>query len=304
MDTQDERAAKFKLAAGVASAVIGATTTYLYLRQRKRRAIGGSTSPATGQTTPHETREITIGELTWRGVVPLPTDADVRGDLEANWGSTPQELRPLFLFMEEQSEIVGSGRIFSVIAYGESRWQPGAQNGDGNAAVDERERVGSRRAWALLQERNVGLTYGAEAAEFGSGGLFGALAPYFLATGVPTVQERAPLLRSDPRIVFLPRVAAFAACVYLRRLLANYQIDDHADIKVGWGSPSYLSGSQRGGSGYTRIHKKFLQHAHEVGIDLADTLTIPQKLSVERWPGVLEVFKRLVHTLPVKVQGT
>jgi hypothetical protein len=53
-------------------------------------------------------------------LAPLPTAADVKGDLVRNWGDTPIDLRPLFLFMEETSRIVGSGRVFAAIASRES----------------------------------------------------------------------------------------------------------------------------------------------------------------------------------------
>ncbi|MCB9756713.1 MAG: hypothetical protein H6713_42895 [Myxococcales bacterium] len=233
----------------------------------------------------------------WENVLPLPTAADVSGDLVNNWGMTPEEFRPLFMLMEEVSTIVGSGRIFSVIAYGESRWVPTAQNGDGDTDRDKRERAGSKRAWENYKGRNPELKFGQQAADFGSGGLFGALAPFFLWTGVIPLRSKAPLLNSDPRIMFLPRVAGFGACVYMQRLLDNYQIDNHADIKVGWASPSWLK-SGRGGDNYNTVQKKFKRHAGEVGIDLNDESTIPAKLSTENWPGVMSVLEQLVGTLP------
>lgn len=271
----------------------------------------------------------------WENVLPLPTAADVSAsakDLETNWGSTPRELRPLFMLMEEVSAIRGSGRIFSVISYGEARWKTTARNGDGDTARDKRERIGSLRAWNRLakcqqtyrpeeseegfpgtpdfhclpgETPNVPLKYGNRAADFGSGGLFGALAPYFLATGLPEVgKSQMPLRDSDPRIVHLPRVAGFGAAVYLERLINNYTIDDHLDIKVGWGCPCWLVGDAREGNSRKRVRDYFAEHFAEVGIDRSDTSTIPEALNADDWPGVLTVFERLVGTLPTLVEVT
>lgn len=234
--------------------------------------------------------------LEWTGVKPLPTSGDVKGDLSRNWGKTPMDLRSLFLLMEEVSGIVGAGRIFSIIAYRESRYVATAHNGDGQEEQAERNR--SWEAYQNNKDRNPPLAAAEAAASFGSGGLFGALTPYFLWSGIQELGTKAPLLSADPRIMFLPRVAAFAACVYLQRLLAHYEIKDHADIKVGWGSISLLKEPGRGGETYQAIRTMFLADAATVGIDLNDASTIPQKLSVSAWPGVAKVWEALVGTMP------
>ncbi len=233
----------------------------------------------------------------WTNARPLPTAADVPGfDLAKNWGKTPSDLRPLFALMERVSGIDGSGRIFATICQRESGFVPTAHN-DSKA-----ERDASRRAYANSKDRNPALKYGAQAAEFGSGGLFAALAPYFLWTGVPEVGNKAPLLGSPPEIMFLPRVAAFGACVYLQRLVANYRLDDHLDVKVGWASPSLLKDG-RGNSTYKAVRARFHSDALALGVDLDDTSTIPAKLNAKRWPGVLKVFAELVGELPTPIGG-
>lgn len=222
---------------------------------------------------------------------PLPTAADVIGDLVANWGDTPPDLRPLMMRMEEVSKIVGSARVFAVIAFRESQFVTSAQNGD--AANEQAERDSSRRGYDNGKANNPPLRFGEEAAGFGSGGLFGALAPYFLWTGVPEVGKKAPLLRAPPELCFQPRAAAFAACVYMQRLLAHYQIDDVADIKAGWASPSLLK-TGRGSKSYKDVRAMFLADAMTLGIDV----TVIPKLSAAAWPGVPAVFQALVGSLP------
>ncbi len=222
--------------------------------------------------------------------LPLPTAADVKGDLSRNWGEIPFDLRALLLLMEEASQIPGSGRVFGVIAYRESRYVTTAHNG--NAANEEDERDGSRRAYKNNKDRNPALRFGDQAAEFGSGGLFGALAPYFLWTGVPEVGAKAPLLNAPPEIVFQPRAASFGAAVYMQRILKHYRVDDIADIKAGWANPSFLT-TGRGSESYKNVRSRFIADVEAVGIDLNDA-TIPAKLNASAWPGVPAVFARLV----------
>ncbi len=228
-------------------------------------------------------------------LAPLPRTADVHGDLSRNWGETPLDLRPLFLLVEETSRIEGSGRVLAAIAYHESHFVTTAHNGD--TEIDQAERDSSRSAYTNNKDRNPPLRYGEEAAEFGSGGLFGLLAPYFLWTGVPEVGKKAPLLNAPPSLMFQPRAAAFAAAVYMQRLLTQYRIDDHTDLKVGWANPGLL-GKSRGSAKYNEVRARFLADVKTLGINLADSNTIPAKLDASAWPGVPTVFAGLVGALP------
>ena len=268
-------------------AALGATAgiggVLLYSR---RASAASSASPTTG---PAEQTPPAI-EL-----APLPRAADVTGDLSRNWGETPVDLRPLFMLMEETSRIKGAARVLAVIAYRESRFVTTAQNGNATGEQDERE--GSRNAYTNNKDRNPPLRYGEQAAEFGSGGLFGLLAPYFLWTGVPEIGKKAPLLKAAPTLVFQPRAAAFGAAVYMQRLLSQYRVDDVPDLKVGWANPGLL-GKSRGGEKYQDVRTRFLEDVKTVGIDLADVDTIPTKLDASAWPGVPAVFAGLVGALP------
>ncbi len=228
-------------------------------------------------------------------LAPLPKASEVTGDLLSNWGETPADLRALFMFMEETSRMTGSARVFAVIAYRESRFVTTAHNG--NATGEQDERDSSRRAYDNNKGRNPPLKYGEQAADFGSGGLFGELAPYFLWTGVPEVGKKAPLLNASPELLFQPRAAAFGAVVFMQRLLANYRVDDIADIKAGWANPGLL-GTGRGNDTYHEVRARFLEDAMTLGIDLTDKATVPPKLDASAWPGVPAVFAGLVGALP------
>ena len=258
-----------------------------------RKASAASTTTPTGTPPPE-----TTGGTPPIDLLPLPRAQDVKGDLVANWGSTPVDLRPLFMTMEEVSKISGSARVFSVIAYRESRYSARAHNGNEGGEKDERD--SSRAAYKNNKDKNPPLRFGEQAAEFGSGGYFGLLAPYFLWTGVPEVGARAPLLAAPPELVFQPRAAAFGAVVYMQRLLKAHRVDDIPDIKVGWASPSLL-GSGRGSATYQDVRMRFASDAQTIGISLDDKSTIPPKLDASQWPGVLAVFSQLVGSLPKEV---
>lgn len=219
-------------------------------------------------------------------LAPLPTAADVHGDLERNWGATPTALRPLLLLAEQSSGIAGAARILAVVARGESRFVATAHN----------EKARSQEAWDNNKGTNPPLRYGAAAAAFGSGGLFGAMAPYFLWTGVRELGDQAPLLRAPPQLVFEPRAATFGAICYLQRIL-QYPMIDVVDVKPGWRRHSLLT-SGRGSPEYLEVRGRFLADAQALGVDLFDAATIPPLLDASAWPGVPTVFTALVGTLP------
>lgn len=243
---------------------------------------------------PHDS---SLTPIAWDGVLPLPTPAEVKGDVDRNWGIVPADLRGLLLAIEEATGIVGSARFLGGVGYQESRFKTNAHNGD--EFEEQSERNGSWRAYYNNKDRNPPLMFGERAANFGSGGLFGMLAPYALWTGVQELKDKAPLLNSDPRILFLPRVSAFCAAVYLQRVLTYHDVRDMADIKVGWGSVSLLTDKGRQDADYSRIRNKWAEDMKKVGIDFGDVATIPKMLAPPaKWPGVQAVFDKLVVKLP------
>lgn len=234
----------------------------------------------------------------WANVKPLPTAEQVTGSVTQNWGITPSALRPLLLLAEQVSGIRGSARVLSIIARRESRWVTTAHR---TVAWDVQA---STNAYLSNKDDRPPLKYGLKAAGFGSAGLFQALAPYYLWTGINTLGAKSPLLDADPETAFFPRCATFAAICYMQRLLTIYDIRDIPDIKVGWASVSLLSKSNRGGVKYNEVRARFAEDVQESGISLSDP-TIP---SIEvmkadakaKWPGVMPMFEALVGTVPVR----
>jgi hypothetical protein len=137
----------------------------------------------------------------------------VSGDLQTNWGDTPPDLIPLFMLMEEASKIEGSARLFAVIAYRESRFVTTAHNGNAN---EQDERDSSRAAYTNNKDRNPPLKYGEQAAEFGSGGLFGLLAPYLPVDRRPRDRQACAAAERAARA----GVPAARCCVRRRRVHA------------------------------------------------------------------------------------
>jgi hypothetical protein len=248
---------------------------------------------------PNPTPDSSWNPKDWTGALPLPKADDVQGSVAENWGITPDELRPLFLLTEQVSGIRGSARVLSIIARRESRWISTAHNDS------KKEVTASTNAYNNLKAKRAPLKYGAKAAGFGSGGLFGLLAPYYLWTGINEVKDKAPLLAAEPETMFFPRLAAFAGIAYMQRLLANYDVRDVPEIKVGWASVSLLDDDSRGGDTYMGVRGRFAEDVQASGINL-DHPTIP---SIEimradaksKWPGVLSVFQSLVGKVPRRV---
>jgi len=204
-----------------------------------------------------------------------------------NWGSTPKDLIPYFQAVEENSGIPGSGRVFSLIAYGESRWVPTAHNNDA------REVAGSRDSFAKAQANFPTLKHGKAAADFGSGGLYGMLGPIYLWTGAVYGRGSALLLDQHPRAMFDIRNAGFAAIVFMNGLLKNRDVRDVVDIKVGWGRPARLA--NRDGDPYKNARAKFWAQSIEAGIDLEDRATIPPTLDASGFPGVRTVYRKMME---------
>lgn len=207
-------------------------------------------------------------------------------DMDRNWGTTPPELRALLLRVESVSRMPGAARFLAVVSWRESRWNPAAHNDSATEASR------SSDAFAARRNRQPPLEHGPAAAVFGSGGLFGMLAPYFLWTGTAESKDRAPLLTMHPSAMFDPTISAFAAAVYLQRIVAGYAPAGWADVRAGWAAPKLLTGA-RGGEKYNEVRARFVADAATIGIDINDRATMPAP-SARRWPGVAKVYQALV----------
>ena len=197
------------------------------------------------------------------------------GDLVNNWGTTPVPLRQLFVAMEKACGVPGSARFFAIVAARESSFVPIAHNDS------EGETDASRRAYDNNVKKKPKLVHGGGAREFGSGGLFGQLAPYFLWSATAELKDKAPLLAKPPTAIYDPRLAAFGAAVLLRRIITLYRVDDLADARVGWAAVGLLSAG-RGNSDYKAVRGRFFESADKLGIDVN---LLPSPLKAGAWAG-------------------
>lgn len=201
----------------------------------------------------------------------------------ANWGSTPEEVRPLLLRAERASRIPGAARFLAIVASRESGFNATAHNEE-PAEVDA-----SRRLYQRAAAERPALAYPASVEAFGSGGLFGMLAPLVAWAGWADLGDRAPFLGEEPTVVFDPRLAAFAAVAHMQQLLRRYPIKSMTDLRVAWAQPSLLGSRDAAQeAAYQAIRARFLADARELGISLSHP-TMPQRPSAAAWPGAAAV---------------
>jgi len=277
--------AKTLLAIGAGASVAASLGAIVYYYRNVARGIKAANQlpPLPGTTDP-DTTDPSVFDGSWRFIPDKPINE--YGD---NWGITPTEWIPYFQALEDISGIPGSARIFSLIAYGESRWIADAHNNDASEIS-----LGSRPSYERAKDNFPPLKYGEEAANFGSGGLFAMLGPVYLWTGAVFGKRYAPLLEHRPETMFDPRLAGFAAIVFLRNLIKNRDVRDLVDIKVGWGRPTRLSKTGRETEAYENARTKFWAQSVEAGISLEDRNTLPPKLDISGFTGVLNVYERMI----------
>lgn len=235
----------------------------------------GSTSPA-GQTTPTP------------GSDPAPA-GPTQGAVDPNyWGTTKrgEEYRELLKKIEEVTRMPVR-LLLSVIANRESGWNRKARN---KTAV---ETAASKRAIEAGPERgNPPPKFAASLAGAGSGGLFGALAPYVAWTGLD--EDFMPYLDADYTVVEDPIVAAICAAKYYQRVVANYSTvfanparpsaEDNYRVRLGWASPKTLK-EDPAGSLFKAVKGRMDDDLAELGLFI-DDLPPP---SADQWPGLKAV---------------
>ena len=183
-------------------------------------------------------------------------------ELTTNWGTTPTWVRPVLLQIEKVSGLPGAARFLAIVARGESSFTVTAHN-QSKTEVDA-----SRAAYDNAIDTFPPLKYASRARDFGGGGLFGSLAPYFLWAGVQgELGNQAPLLQAPPEWMFAPHVAGFDAAFRMSRLLKHYPIADWPDVRAGWRSPSLLVDGY-GGATHLDRRQKFIDRAASMQIDL------------------------------------
>lgn len=263
---------------------LGGSIVYgLYRWRQKSLPIGaqlpgGGAGPAAPQAGPAPA-----------GPGPAGPAAPAQGAVDPNfWGTTDRgaEFRALLTKIEA---VTGMPlRLYlTVVANREAGWNRKARN------KTAAETAASKRAIEAGPERgNPTPKYATSIAGAGSGGLFGALAPYVAWTGLD--EGYTPYLDEDWTIIEDPIVAAICAAKYYQRVVANYGTvfatpgapapEDNYRVRLGWASPKTLK-EDPAGSLFKAVKGRMDEDLAQLGLKITD---LPPP-SAERWPGLKAV---------------
>ncbi len=225
---------------------------------------------------------------------PSQTIPNAPATVPANyWGTTAlgEAYRPLFTKLEA---ITGMPlRLYlCVVANREASWVRSARNKD-KVEVD-----GSQRAIdGGLKRGNPVPKYAKSLSEAGSGGLFGALAPYVAWTGMD--EEYMPYIDEDWQVIEDPLVAAACAAKYYQRIVGGgrYPVfadpakpspEDNYRVRLGWANPERLK-NDTNGELFQAVKGRFDEDLAELGLKISD---LPPP-NANNWPGLKAVVAAL-----------
>jgi hypothetical protein len=165
---------------------------------------------------------------------------------DPRWGSVPAEAQQLLLRAEALTGVPGAAVFLGVVGQGEGNWAylRGREFWDARNTRANEVSASQRAYDAGLASGRPAPTF-PEVRDFGSGGAFGALAPYVAWAGF--TQGETPLLTERPEVIFRPYVSVAHAAWYLTRLLRPpYSPATWAQVRLGWASPSALRTEREG----------------------------------------------------------
>ena len=274
----------------VGAAALAATSGALYALYRWRQGQLAAQDAATplpdGEPSPTPAQSQPASPTTPSGQPPIAKP----GNSDPNyWGTTTRGdvYRPLLSKIEV---VTGMPlRLYlCVVANREGAWVRSARNktkGEVKASTDAIAN-GAKRG-------NPAPKYAASIAAAGSGGLFGALAPYVAWTGLD--EDFTPYLDEDWPIIEDPIVAAICAAKYYQRIVGGgrYPVfanpaqpspEDNYRVRLGWANPSVLKDNP-GGELFQDVKTRFDEDLAQLGLKISD-LAPP---NADRWPGLAAV---------------
>lgn len=210
--------------------------------------------------------------------------AQIPGELTENWGTTPANLRPLFLLAEKAAGVPGSARLFAVLAKLQSGF-----NTDRHDQSQTAKQASQGQYLALRSKRPSLMPDAASSASnFGRGGLFSFLGPEFLWSGYQEMGPQAPLLSASMNTIYDQRYSLFAAAMRMQEVLAQLTASDGpVEAGVGMYNPELLTSRD------TQLYKNFRQAFVDASRDLGINLTkIPKPASVN-YPGAATALNML-----------
>lgn len=231
-------------AIGGASATVSALGAFLWWRKRSADVdvLGGSggqgNNPGSGVQGQGQGQGQSSGETSPNTESNNVGSAGNPPPLSSSqWGAVPIDLQKTLTEVQAAAGIPYLWVYGSICAQGESAFQANAHN------LSKKETKASSDGLANgLKRGNPSPKYADAIRDFGSGGLFGALSPYFHWIGLD--EGYMPFLRRKPELVFQPKASAVFMAHYFWRVSAPMYAKGRRlnlfDIRVGWASPSIL----------------------------------------------------------------
>jgi len=272
------------------AAALAATTGALYALYRWRQgqlAAGDGATPlpdAEQAPTPGATQPASPASPPAQAPISKPGAPDPN-----YWGTTAlgEVYRPLFAKIEA---VTGMPlRLYlCVVANREGAWVRSARNKDKVEVKASTDAIANG-----VKRGNPPPKYAASIAASGSGGLFGALAPYVAWTGLD--EDYTPYLDEDWPIIEDPIVAAICAAKYYQRIVGTgiYPVfanpaqpspEDNYRVRLGWARPEVLKNNPNGEL-FREVKGRFDEDLAELGLKITD-LAPP---NADRWPGLAAV---------------
>jgi len=280
------------LVVGAAALALGGGAVYAVHRWRQQQRVALDTgAPEPGRTpgasTPTSGTPTSEGSASETPASETPT-SEVPADPGA-WGTTKrgEQYRPLFTKLEEVTGM--PMRLYlCVVANREAGWSRTARNktkGEVKASADGLDNG--------IKRGNPAPKFAASIRDAGSGGLFGALAPFVAWTGMD--EDYMPYLDEDWPIIEDPIASAVFAAKYYQRIVGGgrYPVfadpakpapEDNYRVRLGWASPSALKSSPNG-TLFQNVKKRFDEDLAQLGLKISD-LAPP---NAEQWPGLKAV---------------
>lgn len=187
--------------------------------------------------------------------------------------------------LERAAEIPGLARFLAAVGATESNWASPTRYSAHNDSASE-VNASAAAVKGGLDRGLPPLGKGSAAAEFGSGGLFGLLAPYALWAGGPDY----PLVDRPPEIVFDPKIAGAIAADMVKRLRKR-GIASWDQMKVAWKGLGLALGDPTLASKVSQqVLARAEKRAKEQGLD---PTFLDDPIDVSAYPGLTALLARL-----------
>lgn len=205
---------------------------------------------------------------------------------DARWGQgVPADFQKLVTRTQSIVKVPFLWAMLTIVAKRESGFSPTAHNDS------EGERLGSKFGIERGEKRgNPSPKFAAEIANFGSGGLFGALASSFAWIGLD--KSFMPFLKRKPEVMFEADASAVFASHYFWRVTspgyANGRKLTFFDVRTGWASPDALKNSPTGKTAQ-KVRADMTDDIKKLGWDPAWVESLPVDRS--GYPGIATIAK-------------